>query len=47
VLELFGDLLVRARRRLRAVPRAPVGVVLRIRRLGQRGVQRAPFARGG
>ena len=42
--ELLGDLLVGPGRRLGAVPGAPVGIELRIRGLGQRGVQRVPFA---
>ena len=41
-LELGGDILVRAGRRLGQVPRPPVGIDLRVGRLGQRPVHLAP-----
>jgi hypothetical protein len=43
--QFLGDLLVRRGRRLGAMPRAPVGIELRIRGFGQRGVQRVSFTR--
>ena len=42
-LELGGDVLVRACRRLRAMPGAAVGVVLRVRGVGERTVHRPPL----
>ena len=46
-LELGGNILVGARRCLRPVPYAPVGIELRLRRLRQGSVRFAPLARTG
>jgi hypothetical protein len=46
-LELGRHLLVGARRRLRPVPGSPIGVEIRVGRLGERVVRLSPFARLG